>query len=453
MGLTSKFLVDTSNFEEITEKLRTVESLPEHIDTEYLEQLGYTNPPDFLVLNFFKDLKFLNDDDTPTPLFEKFRNPETSKDALAYGVIEAYGDLFETDPSIHHKSTEDIVEVLKSLLKDKKSDLILKYMANTVSVLVDYIGRKKIESVLNRETSNTSNIEAIVQEIAEKYSNNQSNLEEDHIVSSEKDSNQVQKVEQAVSANSSASADDESAHDINETVDIMNEQETASENNKVSKDTESPPLTVVNQENGTEEQVDETSEEPEPIPLEESSPPSSDEENNIQSTSNSNTDTEYINKAYIKKAELLYKLDKYDEALPALDKVYQRFSDSDQDELYEHASIALIKKMHIAEELGLNKKLIPIYDNIIERLSSSDNSTFTKPVDRAYINKAEILLNNNQNEKALGAIDQAIKRFKNTQRNNDFLIQAMFKKAELLEQSGADQKALEAYEAFLDTFG
>lgn len=150
---------------------------------------------------------------------------------------------------------------------------------------------------------------------------------------------------------------------------------------------------------------------------------------------------------------MLYKLDRYEEAIPALDQVYQRFAHSDDDKLYEHASDALVKKMDAAEKLQIQDELEPIYSEVIDRLKDSEKEKYLHYVDHAYINCANIFLAKNQNDKALEALDQVIKRLGNAQRNHGDLAKAMYIRAELLELLGSDQEALAAIEEFLDMFG
>lgn len=440
MGVTKKFLVDSSNFAEIAEALRTAESLPELIDAECLELLGYTNPPDFLVLSLFKELNLINQDDTPTSLFEKFRNPETSKKAIAYGVASAYEELLEADSKVYEKSEDEIIESLRSLFEEDKSDLILKYMANTFKVVADYAGHDTLAEVLEKDSSGTSNIETIVKEIAGKYNQENAKANRNGIETEEQIAVQEEQSEVEKAANKASDG-------TKFTEDLSQEIEEANQDFEELSESEDFPTggddldhnTVAGEGDGSVE--------------------SEHEVNNADQSSktvrkDTDTNSDYINQAYIKKAELLYKLDRYEEALPALDDVYQNFADSDKDTFYNHASVALVRKMKVAETLGKTDELIPIYNDVIERLDLSEENEFTTHVDHAYLNRVDILLEQNRSdEEALEAIDEAIDRFKHIPEKQNFVIQSMYKKAELLEQSGFDQKALEAYEQLLDSFG
>ena len=395
MGITTKYFTNTANFKEMTEALRLENNLPEKIDNEYINQLGFSEPTDLLILNFYKELELIDEDSTPTSLLKKFRDPSTSKQAFAHGIYEAYRDLFEKDESIHLKQKEDISELMESCLHKQKSSIILNYMANTFKVLVEYVGPEVMASILEQKNSSSMNGENIGEEI-----------------SNEDGSTEIYQEENATINNTGVLTIPNK--------EMKNTTQESPESQLMDLSTEEMPISnsdAFNRENDSDSQFD-----------------------------------EYINKAYIKKAELLYKLEKYSEAMPALDEVYNRFADSSDEMLSEQASNALIKKMDSAEKLELEGELAPIYTEVIDRFNSSYNGKFAEHLDKAFINLPDVLLSNDQNEKALDILGKAITRFKQTESNQDFLIKAMFTKAEVLEKTGNDEEALEAIEEFLNKF-
>lgn len=437
MAITKKFLVDTSNFEEIAEALRTSESLPNLIDAEFLELLGYSNPPDFLVLSLFKELNLLNQDDTPTELLKKFRNPETSKEAISFGIASAYKDLLEIEPSIYKKDEDDIKESLRSLFEEDKSDLILQYMANTFKVITDYAGHDTLDKMIEHENSDVSSIETIVKQIAGKYQKDQAIETHNGI-----DTEQHVAVEGKVDPPSPIAEPDKN---------LNHENNGKAEIPEIEKSSTAEAFEDGNKKNaGVNEKPKNTL-----PPLEQPQYNQPFEDVDIEQTKakKPSSEKEYINQAYIKKAELLYKLNRYEEAFPALDMVHQKFAKSSNNEFYNHASVALIRKMDIAEKLGYADELIPIYNSVINRLDTAEENEFTEYVHHAYLNRAESLLKTDNGNEAIEAINQTIDRFKSAPGKQDFVIQLMYKKAELYEQKGFDQKALNAYEELLHTFG
>ncbi len=490
MGITEKFLVNTNKFKAIVETLQTADTLPEKIDEEYLEELGYSTHPDFLVLYLFKELGMLEEDGTPTPLFEKFRNQESSKEAIAYGIIKAYGDLFKDDPEIHKSSADEISEMFRIYFGSEKSDIILNYMANTFKALVDYVGVEKLESVLEQKGSGGSNIESIVKEIAHKYSNGSSDSEETTNGSSvevkersetevkEEESQQETEPQQEESTMQDSSDEDILSKDefeeksideiydiieyVNEAPTIISEEGETEEDTGETDETETEDAKALEEEQPDDEteiisfEVDvenkenEAEEKKEPKEVETTDSTKEDIEVTDKDIVDLPEEVGYINKAFVKKAALLYKLERYKDALPALEEVFQRFADADNQELQKQASLALIRKMKSQESLELHKELIPTYNKIIDRLEDTEQDDFVEPVDHAYIKRVDILLEVHRDEEALKAIDQAITRFKDTDRKQDYLEKSMFTKAELLEDSGKLEEALQAYEAFLN---
>ncbi len=65
---------------------------------------------------------------------------------------------------------------------------------------------------------------------------------------------------------------------------------------------------------------------------------------------------------------------------------------------------------------------------------------------------AGILLETDQHQQALEALDEAITRFKRTGRNPANLAEMMYNRAQLLEELGRDEEALEAYEDLILAF-
>lgn len=493
MGMTENFLVNAKNFESIIEELRTIDKLPARVTHQFLDSHGYSNPSDLLVLHLFKDLKMLQQDGSPTPLFEKFRMEATSGQALAQGIVEAYSGLFEINPLVYMLNVEELKEEIKKLFDSSKSDLILKYMANTFLMLVDYAGIKNVEEASEQFTGQSSGIGKNERPITEGLKNEDippENPEEE--ITADEDDQQIKKEEKG-----KAEIEEFIKQAIKPGQEEITEQaEPSQEPDDTEEDDEEESLLP-----GNKEKKDPFSEQSKPEGPEGTNNPFG--FNNSQNTSNKSmeedqgykTDTGFIDKAFARKAELLYKLEKfeealpafkdvidrfgdsddpffetrvsnaivlrasildimkrYDEALPAYDEIIDRFEHSGNPEFYDHASHALIKKIEIMEMLELEKQLLPLYSRVIQRLGASGNPQYIKHVDKAYIKQVDILLESEQQEKTLKALDEVITRFNTSGREKEFLKKAMYKKAVLLEQMGQNEEALEAYETFLSTF-
>lgn len=462
MGLNEKFLVDTSSFSDIVEKLRTVKELPEKINQEYLTELGYSDPPDLLSLIILRELKLLKEDHTPTELFERFRESENGKEVFAFAIIQSYSDLFKANNNIHRSDNRELIQVLREELGTAKSDIILRYMANTFKVLVNYAGVDEIDSALKREEEDVSTVEHVIQDLAEKYYNGSGDTSHllETIVAEPKNSpeeDQQEMIEDALSdeieieflPEDAIEEEPDAEEDSDDVFGIGEEQDDI--DNTLQKDTE-----TAENKNETEADVQEYNTGSNVSNNQKHSNSTGATHNktreDMMTTIESTHDIQYVDKAFIKRAAMLYKLERYEQALPALNGVYNRFSSSDDPELYNHASSALVKKMEILEKLELNNELVPTYNKLINRLDDEKNSRFAEKVDHAYIKKAEILMKEGTSDEALDAISGAIDRFRNTGNKRDFLAKMMYRKAEILEHSGRDNEALEAYEELLEEF-
>ncbi len=162
---------------------------------------------------------------------------------------------------------------------------------------------------------------------------------------------------------------------------------------------------------------------------------------------------EAVAKAVINRVSVLKKLNKdEDELLPALEEVISRFEDSSINEYYEHASLAMLDKAQLLEDAPA-EDLLPLFNDIIDRLRNASTPKVKTQVDEIFVKKVDILTETGPEQKLLDAVDDLIDRFEGSQTHTGQLEQAMYKKAEVLENLGRDEEALEAYSEFLDRFG
>lgn len=162
---------------------------------------------------------------------------------------------------------------------------------------------------------------------------------------------------------------------------------------------------------------------------------------------------EAVAKAVINRVSVLKKLNKdEDELLPALEEVISRFEDSSVNEYYEHASLAMLDKAQLLEDAPA-EDLLPLFNDIIDRLRNASTPKVKTQVDEIFVKKVDILTETGPEQKLLDAVDALIDRFEGSQTHTGQLEQAMYKKAEVLENLGRDEEALEAYSEFLDRFG
>jgi hypothetical protein len=149
MKVSEAFLVNTKNFDNIIEALVNYEDREFVIDSSLLEMLGYSDPNDLLVVRLLKDLSIIDQDGEAGKYFDEFRDPETTKKALARGVLDAYAPLFEKDPQIYKADIGDLKKAFNEVFDGKKTDLIVKYISGTFHKITSYCGTGTIEAVMD----------------------------------------------------------------------------------------------------------------------------------------------------------------------------------------------------------------------------------------------------------------------------------------------------------------
>lgn len=161
---------------------------------------------------------------------------------------------------------------------------------------------------------------------------------------------------------------------------------------------------------------------------------------------------EAVASAVIRRVVVLKKLNRKEELLPALDEVINRFENSKITEYYEQASLAMLQKAQLLEDAS-HDVLLPLFNAIIDRLRNSTNPNIKTKVDEIFFKRVNILAETGSEHEQLDAVDELIDRFKDSQTHTGQLEQAMYKKAEILENLNQNEEALKAYSQFLDKFG
>lgn len=587
MAVTESFLVNTNSFNAIIEALIELDEAPEEITDDFLISLGFESPSDLLVVHMLKELEMVTVEGEPTELYHKMTNPDTTDEAIATGLVHAYTDLFEQNREFHKLQKEDIHRELNEYFDGRKTDLIIKYMTNTLHKLLTYAGLNNVqkavdayfkdqpvpneepvdtevalddEPVLNENEHADSNVSdeiAVEDESAEAEETREEDSEFDDVFfgddeddqddlepeettgleeeteqaktegkGSEKSINfdelpQVQKEEKG-SKNIfdffSSSKDDEK-EETEDLTSASDQEEIGDKATEESYDDEfvanaEEEIELHDEELKHQEETSETDSTEATDDAEESQETLEQEllEINMESTNGYHTNgaetkdnpmanltniptNEKIEKAIIKKAELLYKLerledvlpayndvisyfddsdkdhlkeavakavinrvavlnklDREEDLLPALDEVIERFEDSSITEYYEHASMAMLQKSQLLED-GSPEELLSLYNGIIGRLRNASSPKIKNQVDEIFINRVDVLNENGSDDELLDAVEDLIDRFKDSQLQNGELEQAMYKRAEILENLNRDEEALEAYSEFIEKFG
>lgn len=467
MGISENFLVNTESFDPIIKALISRAEQPEKITEHVLEEMGYDNPSDLLVIHVLRGLDIINQDKTPTELYKKMVNPKLTNEAIAEGIINGYHELFERNFDVHKMLPGELKEELSDYFAGKKTDLIIKYITNTFHKLVCFAGFHEVEEARDRYFRNKTAASADKNDYSGRKGNGFSlpHSEPDNF----EDQNESRTLEEILFGGEQSEAEDTAKGDDTIESKTIETEAICSDDNKP--------------------------EEPAVRPEAESDSSSDPEADALPDLDISN---KKVCKAIIKRADLQYKLKYYGEALessrqiisyfddsddeflkkavanaiirraealkklgeghqkllPALNKIISRFSDSDNEEYYDHASKAMLDKASILEQNEFEKKdLLPLYDTIIKRLKHESEPSVRERVDRIFIKKLGLISEYGERSDLLSALDESIDRFKKSETFRKYLEEAMFRKAELLEDMNRDEEALEAYTKFLKEFG
>jgi tetratricopeptide (TPR) repeat protein len=478
MKVSEAFLVNTKNFESIIEALVAYQADNPVINSSLLEALGYSDPNDFLVVRLLKDFKVINSNGEPDVHYEKFHNSETTKQALAQGMVHAYEGLFEQHPTIHQEKPDQIKEAFEGIFEGKKTDLIIKYISGTFQKVVSYIGVSVIDTALK---------EKMAEPELEKVAVETTFTESDNGFINGKDAQDLLNDFDAKKQAKDSFSEDETP-DI--TVKEFKKEEI--------EENEDDPFDFINDLDPSSEQ-ETTADEPigidqDPFGLETSL--SAVTQNSDQMNSDTLTkEHDFIQKALFRKSDLLHKMQRWedllpaleeiikrfdsekhpdlkeavsrsiirrattlvklkriDEALPALSTVISRFKDSDKQEFYDQASMAMLYKTQILEKQG-GTDLLPLYNAIISRLDSSSDLLMKEKLDQIHLKRFDLILETGKDSEILDASTKLVQRFKNNSEHQDYLQIAMMKRAEVLDKLNRDEEALEAYDEFLALFG
>ena len=111
---------------------------PERFSTRFLENLGFASTNDRLLIGILKELGFLNSDGAPQQRYYDFLDRTRSRQVLAEGIKEAFGDLFAINIKANELSVDDVKNKLRTLYKGTKTDTVIDRVATTFIALCEY---------------------------------------------------------------------------------------------------------------------------------------------------------------------------------------------------------------------------------------------------------------------------------------------------------------------------
>lgn len=479
MKVSEAFLVNTKNFESILNTLVHHEAKEPIINSALLEDLCFSDPNDLLVIRILKDFKVIDNDGKPGLLFEEFKNPHTTKIAMAKGLITAYETLFEVYPKIHQAPLEKIKEAFEDIFQGKKTDLIIKYISGTFQKIVSYTGVSTIDKVLKGMTVEVSAIES-------KKNGFDLNSDTNHVaVSNNNLDDLIEDFKPSEPDQPTSETNDMSIQEF-----VKDETDTKLKNEESDDD----PFSFEDMDNIIEDSSeDQESKQIDIDPIDLDIPLSSATQTN-NDMKELTKEHQFVQKALLRKSDLLQKMNRWEdliptleeiikrydnkeheglqdvvsrsvirrataflklnrinEALPALNSVIARFKDSDTKEFYDQASRAMLFKANILEKSD-GEGLLPLYNTIIARLDSSSELLLKEKLDDIHLKRFDLITKEGENAEILDACSKLIKRFKDRDEYLEYLQKAMIIRAEMLDEMGYDEEALAAYDQFLSAF-
>lgn len=503
MRVSEAFLVNTKNFDSI------INALVEHTDDQItinsnlLEELGYTDPNDLLLVRLLKDLDIIDNEGKPGKFYEEFRDPRTTRKALAKGLCSANEKLFDQYPKIHQSSPEKIQDVLKEVFQGEKTDLIIKYIANTIHKVINYAGVSTIDKVLKGEpvpaaeiaTLNTNG--APSEEDSLQMNQTEDTEDNDLLDAWHNDDIEEEEEENVHTEKAEANRDNDTEEDTDEDdFDTVEYGETKEDPLPIEKNTgntsenEGTPIPSGPTESNATDEID-----TDPFDLETPLAEATQKNDTMKDTITTD-EHNFVHKALLRKSDLLHKMQRWeellptleeiinrydneqqppklreaasrsiirrattllklnrdDEALSALETVIERFKDSENQSFYDQASRAMLYKAQVLEQND-SDELLPLYNTIISRVDDNSEIVMKEKLDHIHLKRFDLILKEGDDSQILDASTSIIRRFKQSGKHRNYLQKAMMVRAELLDKLNRDEEALEAYDDFLKTFG
>ena len=111
---------------------------PERFTQDYLAtMLGFSGGNQQAFLPMLKRMHFLEQDGTPTKLYDQYRNDDTKAGALAAGVRNAYSAIFDRNEFAYNLTKEKLAPLVTEMTGQAKDSPVAKLIVNTFWTLKD----------------------------------------------------------------------------------------------------------------------------------------------------------------------------------------------------------------------------------------------------------------------------------------------------------------------------
>lgn len=135
MAATVPYVVQPGSIVKILEKARDAKT-PDRFNQDFLEtKLGFRGGNYRQFIPFAKKLGFLNSDGTPTDLYKRYRNPPTSKAAMAQAVRNGYREIFERNEYANNLNREQFKGLVVEITGLEQKDRIVQLICQTFESL------------------------------------------------------------------------------------------------------------------------------------------------------------------------------------------------------------------------------------------------------------------------------------------------------------------------------
>ena len=123
------YLLSVGLIPKILEKMQQARR-PERFTQDFLEtKLGHSGGSARAIIPLLKRIGFLGSDGAPTPMYDQFRNAETQGAAIAQGMRNGFGELFDRNEYVYDmnqdKLTSLVVEVTGGTRDERKTRAIV----------------------------------------------------------------------------------------------------------------------------------------------------------------------------------------------------------------------------------------------------------------------------------------------------------------------------------------
>lgn len=146
MSVGYPYIISNNKIEPVLARIRSA-AKPERLSHELMSTWGFTASNDRAMPRVLKSLGFLNDNGTPTALYDRLRDPTSWRRVLGERVRHLYSELFAMDSNIHTSAEAEIKGAI-SRITGQDEETVKRYFATfkTLCKLADFSQDQSIEA-------------------------------------------------------------------------------------------------------------------------------------------------------------------------------------------------------------------------------------------------------------------------------------------------------------------